>query len=117
MRKRILYGALASVLVLGVPLSAHAQGKIRIAIWEFENHAENHWWFYNDLGPAARNQIDTEFSENPTLSKKFCVVERDKLALVMKEQGLAATGALDPTTAAKVGRILGVKIHLDWRHR
>ena len=109
MRKWLLHGALVSTLVLGAPLSAFAQGKIRIAIWEFENHAENHWWFFNDLGPAARNQIDTEFSENPTLSAKFSVVERDKLALVLKEQGLATAGALDPTTAAKVGRILGVK--------
>lgn len=109
MRNWLGHVALAVTLALGAPFSAFAQGKIRIAIWEFENHAENHWWFYNDLGPAARNQIDTEFSENPTLSAKFSVVERDKLALVMKEQGLATAGALDPTTAAKVGRILGVK--------
>jgi hypothetical protein len=37
------------------------------------------------------------------------VVERDKLALVMKEQGLGASGAVDPQTQAKVGKILGVK--------
>src|SRR6266852_2554663 len=86
-----------------------AQGKIRVAIWEFENHAENHWWFWNNLGPAARNQIDTEFSENQLLSSKFSVVERDKLKLALQEQGLATAGAVDPTTAAKVGRILGVK--------
>jgi curli biogenesis system outer membrane secretion channel CsgG len=86
-----------------------AQGKIRVAIWDFENHAENRWWFWNNLGPAARNQIDTEFSENRLLSSKFSVVERDKLKLALQEQGLAAAGALDPTTAAKVGRILGVK--------
>src|SRR5712692_170051 len=86
-----------------------AQGKIRVAIWEFENHAENHWWFWNNLGPAARNQIDTEFSENQMLSSKFSVIERDKLALVLKEQGLATSGAVDPSTAAKVGKLLGVK--------
>jgi curli biogenesis system outer membrane secretion channel CsgG len=89
--------------------TAHAQGKIRIAIWEFENHSDQHYWFSKDLGPAARNQIDTEFSESQLLAGKFSVVERDKLNLVLKEQGLAATGAVDPTTAAKVGRILGVK--------
>jgi hypothetical protein len=37
------------------------------------------------------------------------VVERDKLNLALKEQGLATAGAVDPTTAAKVGKILGVK--------
>src|SRR5229473_2655143 len=71
-----------------------AQGKIRVAIWEFENHAENHWWFWNNLGPAARNQIDTEFSENQLLSSKFSVVERDKLKLALQEQGLATDGAV-----------------------
>ena len=52
----------------------------------------------NDLGPAARNQIDTEFSENNMLSSKFSVIERDKLNVVLKEQGLAMAGAVDPTT-------------------
>jgi curli biogenesis system outer membrane secretion channel CsgG len=96
-------------LLLALPSAALAQAKIRVAIWEFENHAEHHWWFYNDLGPAARNQIDTEFSENSLLSSKFSVIERDKLNLVLKEQGLAGAGALDPSTAAKVGKILGIK--------
>lgn len=96
-------------VLLAFPSSAFAQAKIKVAIWEFENHAENRWSFYNDLGPAARNQIDTEFSENKALSDKFSVVERDKLNLVLKEQGLATSGAVDPASAAKVGKILGVK--------
>src|SRR3989442_10929271 len=101
--------AVSVALLLALPLPSLAQGKIRVAIWEFENHAENHWWFGNNLGPAARNQSDTEFSENRVLSSKFSVVERDKLKLALQEQGLAAAGAVDPTTAAKVGRILGAK--------
>jgi curli biogenesis system outer membrane secretion channel CsgG len=100
-------GLLSSVLLFPGP--SRAQGKIRIAIWEFENHSDQRYWFSKDLGPAARNQIDTEFSENPLLAGKFSVVERDKLNLVLKEQGLATAGAVDPSTAAKVGKILGVK--------
>jgi curli biogenesis system outer membrane secretion channel CsgG len=100
---------LSMALLLAVPGSARAQGKIRIAIWEVENHAESSYWFHNDMGPAARNTIDSEFSENKALSDRFSIVERDKMDLVMKEQGLAQTGALDPQTAAKVGKILGVK--------
>jgi curli biogenesis system outer membrane secretion channel CsgG len=94
---------------VAAPGVARAQGKIRIAIWEVENHAESSYWFHKDMGPAARNTIDSEFSESKVLSGKFSIVERDKLNLVMKEQGLAQSGALDPQTAAKVGRILGVK--------
>jgi curli biogenesis system outer membrane secretion channel CsgG len=96
-------------LLLVFPSPASAQAKIKVAIWEFENHAETHWWFFKDMGPAARNQIDTEFSENKALSDKFSVVERDKLNMVLKEQNLGASGAVDPASAAKVGKILGVR--------
>jgi len=107
--KRILLAPLLLGVLAAFPTQASAQAKIKVAIWEFENHAETSWWFFKDMGPAARNQIDTEFSENKLLSDKFSVIERDKLNLVLKEQGLAASGAVDPTTAAKVGKILGVK--------
>jgi curli biogenesis system outer membrane secretion channel CsgG len=100
----------ASALVMGMGApAATSQAKIRIALWDFENNAERSWWFYNDMGPAARNQIDTAFSENAKLSELFAVVERQKLAMVMKEQGLAQTGAVDPQQAARVGKILGVQ--------
>jgi len=101
--------AATAALVLALPVSGFAQAKVKVAIWEFENHAETNWWFFRDMGPAARNQIDTEFSESKQLSDKFSVVERDKLNLVMKEQNLGASGAVDPASAAKVGKILGVK--------
>ena len=109
MRGKTSLSAVAScALLLVLPSQGSAQGKIRVAVWEFENHAATQW-YSNQLGPAARNQIDTEFSENQLLSSKFSVVERDKLNLVLKEQGLATTGAVDPTTAAKVGKLLGVQ--------
>ena len=103
------YAFASLALLLALPSSGFAQGKIRVAVWEFENHAGSQHWYSNQLGPAARNQIDTEFSENQLLSAKFSVVERDKLNLVLKEQGLATAGAVDPTTAAKVGKLLGVQ--------
>ena len=96
-------------LMLAASLPAQAQEKIRIAVWDVENNAATSWAFWNDMGPAARNHIDTEFSENPTLAATFAVVERTQLALVMKEQGLAASGAVTPQTAAKVGSLLSVK--------
>jgi curli biogenesis system outer membrane secretion channel CsgG len=109
MKARLAGVSLIALAALGAASPVLAQAKIRIAIWEFENHAETHWWFWNDLGPAARNHIDTAFSEDPTLNAKFSVIEREQLALVLKEQGLATAGALDPQTAARVGKILGIK--------
>jgi len=79
MRKTIHCLAIAAALSIAMPGSGFAQGKIKIAIWEFENHAETSWWFHSDMGPAARNTIDTEFSENKMLSDKFSVVEIENL--------------------------------------
>jgi len=104
-RYRVLCGA----FVLAFATQSYAQAKIKVAIWEFDNNAAHSYWYWDKLGPAARNLIDTAFSENKLLANKFSVIERDKLSLVLKEQGLAQTGAVDPATAAKVGKILGVK--------
>lgn len=109
MAKRLRLTGYLTLLAVLLPLQLQAQGKIRVAIWDFENHSEQHWWFSGDLGPAARNQIDTAFAENAALSSKFSVIEREKLDMVLKEQGLATSGALDQQTAAKVGKVLGIK--------
>src|SRR3954469_6454326 len=100
---------LCAALLVAFATQSFAQARIKIAIWEFDNNAAHTYWYWDKLGPAARNIIDTAFSENKLLSSKFSVIERDKLNLVLKEQGLAQTGAIDPATAAKVGKILGVK--------
>jgi curli biogenesis system outer membrane secretion channel CsgG len=107
---RILLALLFLAALVAVPRPALAQGKIRIAIWDFQNNAANNGWsWYDKLGPAARDDIDTAIGEDNDLSSKFTVIERDKLELVMKEQGLGQSGAVDPQTAAKVGKILGVR--------
>lgn len=109
MSKAARYLGLCSAFVLALATQSFAQAKIKVAIWEFDNNAAHSYWYWDKMGPAARNIIDTAFSEDKLLSGKFSVVERDKLNLVLKEQGLAQTGAVDPSTAAKVGKILGVK--------
>jgi curli biogenesis system outer membrane secretion channel CsgG len=108
MRTRFIGAAVAAALALS-PAIASAQAKIKIAIWDFENNSQGSWWFYNDLGPAARNNVDSAFGESDKLSNMFSVIEREKLDLVLKEQGLGASGALDQQTAAKVGQVLGIR--------
>jgi curli biogenesis system outer membrane secretion channel CsgG len=107
--RKLLRAWLTLALVAAGHSHVGAQVKVRIAIWDFDNNAGQQWWFSNDLGPATRNQIERFFSGNSTLSSAFTVIEREKLSLVMKEQGLSTTGAIDSQTAAKVGRLLGVK--------
>ena len=108
MRKVLSVCAVVALCLAGASPAA-AQAKIRVALWDFDNNSAQSWWFWDKLGPAARNQIDTAFDNDPALREKFTVVERQALELVMKEQGLSTAGALDPQTAAKVGKILGVK--------
>lgn len=108
--RKSLIGVIAlTMVVLTWPSVAEGQAKLRIAIWDFENHAERSWWFYDQMGPAARDHIDTAFSEDSTLSAKFSIIEREKLDMVLKEQGLASSGALDQQTAAQVGKLLGIR--------
>ena len=109
MKRLALCLALALGVSLVVPGMALAQTKVRVAIWDFENNSQGSWWFHNQLGPAVRNHIDTAFSEDAQLAAKFSVIEREKLALVMKEQGLSSSGAVDAKTAASLGKLLGVK--------
>jgi curli biogenesis system outer membrane secretion channel CsgG len=109
MKKLALCLGLAIALPLVAPAEALAQAKVRIAIWEFDNNSQGSWWFSDQLGPAVRNHIDNAFSENSQLARQFSVIERDKLALVMKEQGLATSGAINASSAAAVGKLLGVR--------
>lgn len=41
-------------------------------------------------------------------SKRFDVFERDKLATIMKEQGLQSSGFADPQTTVELGKLAGV---------
>ena len=48
---RILTAAVA--LLLALPSLSLAQGKIKVAIWEFENHADTGYWYYNEHGTGG----------------------------------------------------------------
>ncbi len=75
--------------------------KRRIGVVDFENKTT---YGANRLGTSASDILITELAK----SGKFIVVERDKLDKLMGEQKLGMTGAIDPNTAAKVGKILGL---------
>lgn len=97
----------ALLVVLAAGASAFAQGgeKPRIAVIEFEN--QTGWWGY-ELGRGVQNMVVTELVK----SGKWRVIEREKLASVMKEQSLSLSGAVDTSTLVKIGKILGLKYFL-----
>jgi hypothetical protein len=43
------------------------------------------------------------------MKKGYMIVERSRVDQVLKEQGLGLTGAIDQSTAAEIGKILGVQ--------
>ena len=81
--------------------SEHTGPRRRIGVVDFENKSG---YGQGRLGTAASDILITELAK----TGKFVVVERDKMNKIFEEQKLQASGAIDPRTAVKVGRILGL---------
>jgi curli biogenesis system outer membrane secretion channel CsgG len=99
-----LCGVALLALVLVPALSNAASGeKPRIAVLEFKNKADNQWWYHGGAA-AAQDVFVTELVK----SGKFRVVDREQLEAMMQEKHLTQSGDIDPKTAMKLGKILGV---------
>jgi len=97
---------LALLVVLTTAAAATAQGaKARVAIMNFENNSTWTWWGDN-LGRAAADELTTQLVQ----TGKFTVVERTQLDALLAEQNLGASGRVTASTAAKVGKLLGVQL-------
>jgi curli biogenesis system outer membrane secretion channel CsgG len=103
--KRALSVGVAAALVVDAlaPSVRAASDKPRIAVLEFKNKADNQWWYHGGAA-AAQDVFVTELVK----SGKFRVVEREQLEALMQEKGLTLSGDVDPKTAVKVGKLLGV---------
>ncbi|HEX9670731.1 MAG TPA: CsgG/HfaB family protein [Thermoanaerobaculia bacterium] len=104
--KRFSSLAVVAALLLAaaaLPALAADTTKPRIAVLEFKSKAENQWWWHN--GSAAAQDV---FVTELVKSGKFRVVEREQLAALMQEKNLTLSGDLDPATAVRVGKLLGV---------
>jgi curli biogenesis system outer membrane secretion channel CsgG len=104
--KRITSLVLCAALVLvvaSVAFAADKSTKPRLAILEFKNKADNQWWYHGGA-TAAQDVFVTELVK----SGKFRVVEREQLAALMEEKNLTLSGDVDPATAVRVGKLLGV---------
>lgn len=117
-RRIVLFAAVAAALVACAPRtsvkrqqamsanetehldSKYTGPKRRIGVVDFENKTN----YGQRLGNAATDILITEL----TKTNKFVVVERSKLAHVMEEQKLQASGAIDAATVVQIGKILGL---------
>ena len=103
-RHMVVLIALAALYVRGV---SRAEAQDRVAVMNFENNSTWTWWGDN-LGRAAADELVTQLFR----SGSFSVIERSQLEAVLAEQDLGASGAVDSSTAARIGELLGVQLIL-----
>lgn len=106
--KRLSLFVLSALALCAVatPVTSHAaekSSKPRLAVLEFKNKADNQWWYHGGA-EAAQDVFVTELVK----SGKFRVVEREQLEALMREKNLTLSGDVDPSTAVRVGKLLGV---------
>jgi curli biogenesis system outer membrane secretion channel CsgG len=77
--------------------------KPRVAVIEFKDKTSRYSWY--QAGQAAQDMFVTELVK----TGKYRVIEREQLAAIMQEKGLSLSGDIDPKTAVKAGKLLGVE--------
>jgi curli biogenesis system outer membrane secretion channel CsgG len=83
--------------------------KKRIAVFEFQDKTDGSvaWWRGGqNIGQGMSDMLLTALVK----SGQYTVIEREKLAQVMQEQSLGASGGVTEQTAASIGKLLGVEI-------
>lgn len=107
MVRRCAVAMLGVALVVMSTTMAEAQGKVRVAVMNFENNSTWAWWGDN-LGKAAADELTTQLVN----SGQFTVIERAQLAAIMAEQNLGASGRVTGASAAQIGKLLGAQLIL-----
>ena len=102
---RFPFAGFAALFLTACTLAAAEAPKPRVAILEFKNKTEGYAWAWYRAGEAAQDMFVTE------LVKKggFRVMEREKLDAIMQEKNLQLSGDIDPKTAVKLGKMIGVE--------
>jgi curli biogenesis system outer membrane secretion channel CsgG len=101
--KRLL-GLILVVLLVSSTVT-FGQARKRIALMDFEFGSIQHWWSGNwDIGKGIADMTVTNLVKDGT----FSVIERKKLDSILQEQNFSNSDRANPTSAAKIGKVLGV---------
>lgn len=107
--RRLAAAVLFAAPLLAAPTLAAAQaGDARpvVAVLSFDNNSiGKDARDYDGLGKGVEDLLIADMASNP----KIRLVDRDRIQKVLDEQSLVKAGAIDPTTAVRVGRILGAQ--------
>lgn len=100
--------ALALVGAIGAPAMAAAQhaDKPVVAVLRFDNNSFGKGAAdYNNVGKGISAMLINDLAANP----KVVVVDRDRIQQILQEQNLVKQGAVDPTTAVRIGKLVGAQ--------
>lgn len=89
----------SAAIASAVPASG---ARPRVAVLEFKNKAPHAW---GHVGAAAQDILISELVKKD----KYTVIDRERLAEVLQEKNLSLSGDIDPKTAVKAGKLLGVE--------
>lgn len=90
-------------VTIALALPAFAE-KPSVGVAEFTNETSAGWW-YSSAGRDLSGMLTNELAS----TEKFRIVERAKLGHVLDEQDLAASGRIEKSTAAKIGKLTGAR--------
>lgn len=102
-----LFVCILAVALIFITIFTSEAAKQKVAVLDFEyGTISDRWWPGNwDLGKGISDMVVTQLVKDGT----YAVIERRKLEAVISEQKLGASGLVNASTAAEIGRILGVK--------
>jgi len=91
------------------PAPATTSARRRVAVLDFDygtvhSYVTDIWGSDVDIGKGIANMLLTELVQNGT----YTLIERTQVDRILNEQNLQQEGRADASTAAKLGRLLGV---------
>ncbi len=85
--------------------STAGEAKKRVALLDFDFGTVQRWWSGNwDIGKGVADLVVTGLVKDGTYS----VIERKKLDTILQEQNFSNSDRASATTAAKIGKVLGL---------
>jgi len=107
MKRMLLPVFVLFILSAGLAAAAPQNQKKRVAVLDFDFGAVQNWWGGNwDIGKGVCDLIVDRLVNDGTYS----VIERKRLDAILAEQNFSNSDRADASTAAKVGKVLGVNV-------
>lgn len=83
------------------PTGDYTGPKLRVGVVNFQNKTPSK---VLGIGEAAADILGTILQK----TKRFIIIPQQDIASVMNQQAMGASGAIDPASAAKMGKVLGL---------